>query len=391
MATADDSGAPFFEPRHDRLMRSARAFALKKLEPLNRMAETERDFASRKAVAILAAEGLLRLLVPRAYGGTAPTIDHRAMVAAREGIAYASAVSHSAFAVQGLGALPIAIAGSEEQKREWLPKAAGGKVITAFGLTEPDAGSDVAAITTRAKRTKNGWTLSGTKTFISNGGIADIYTIFAKTKPDLGHRGISAFLVRAGKRGFKVEPQRMLANLPIGTLRFKDVSLSNDDLIGKENEGFYTAMRTLDSLRPTVAAAACGVGRRALDEAVARAKARKTFGQPIGQHQGIRWMLADGAVSLRAARLLTYRAAWLKDQGQERVTIEAAEAKLFATETAQKLVDLALQVHGASGAVRDSQTAQMYREIRALRVYEGTSEILREVIGSSLMHDKRGA
>ncbi len=387
MTVANDSGAPFLEPRHDRLLRQCRAVALKKLQPLNELAEEDRDAASRKAVAILAKEGLLKLLVPKAYGGASAAIDHRAMVAAREGIAYASAVSHSAFAVQGLGAMPIGIAGSEDQKKEWLPKAATGRVITAFGLTEPDAGSDVAAITTRAKRTKNGWTLSGTKTFISNAGIADIYTIFAKTKPDLGHRGISAFLVRAGKRGFKVEPQQMLANLPIGTLRFRDVKLGAGDLLGKENDGFYTAMRTLDSLRPTVAAAACGVGARALDEAVKRSTTRKTFGQPIGQHQGIRWMLADGAVALRAARLLTYRAAWLKDQGQERVTVEAAEAKLFATETAQQLVDLALQVHGASGAVRDSVTAQMYREIRALRVYEGTSEILRDVIGSRLLHD----
>jgi len=360
--------------------------ALKRLEPLNEAAEEDRDEASRKAVRILASEGLLKLLVPKAYGGASAAIDHRAMVAAREGIAYASAISHSAFAVQGLGAIPIAIAGSEEQKREWLPQASSGRMITAFALTEPEAGSDVGAIKTRATRTARGWTLSGSKMYISNAGIADIYTVFAKTKPDAGHRGISAFLVRAGKRGLKVEPQRMLANLPIGVLKFKDVKLREEDLLGKENEGFYTAMRTLDSLRPTVAAAACGVGRRALDEAVKRAKARRTFGQPIGQHQGVRWMLADGAVALRASRLLTYRAAWLKDQGQERVSTEAAEAKLFATETAQRLVDTALQVHGAAGAVRDSVTAQMYREIRALRVYEGTSEILREVVGSKLLH-----
>ncbi len=386
MTIADDSGAPFFEPRHDKLLARCRAMSLKRLEPLNRAAEEDRDEASRKAVRILASEGLLKLLVPKAYGGASAEIDHRAMVAAREGIAYASAVSHSAFAVQGLGAIPIAVAGSEEQKREWLPKAASGRAITAFALTEPEAGSDVAAITTRAKRTSRGWALSGTKAYISNAGIADIYTVFAKTKTDVGHRGISAFLVPTGKRGFKVEPQRMLANLPIGVLKFKDVKLGKADLLGKENDGFYTAMRTLDSLRPTVAAAACGVGRRALDEAVKRAKARKTFGQPIGQHQGVRWMLADGAVALRASRLLTYRAAWLKDQGQERVSVEAAEAKLFATETAQRLVDLAVQVHGAWGVVRDSVTAQMYREIRALRVYEGTSEILRDVIGSKLLH-----
>jgi acyl-CoA dehydrogenase len=360
--------------------------ALKKLQPLNGAAEHDRDAASRKAVQILAREGLLKLLVPKAYGGATTAIDHRAMVAAREGMAYASAVSHSAFAVQGLGAIPLAIAGSEEQKREWLPKAAKGQAITAFALTEEGAGSDVAAISTRAKKTKNGWSLSGSKMYISNAGIADIYTVFAKTKGDAGHRGISAFLVRTGKRGFRVEPQQMLANLPIGILKFKDVRLTHDDLLGKENEGFYTAMRTLDSLRPTVAAAACGVGSRALDEAVARAGARRTFGQPIGKHQGIRWMLAEAAVQLRAARLLTYRAAWLKDQGQERVTVEAAEAKLFATETAQKLVDLAVQVHGASGVVRSSVTAQMYREIRALRVYEGTSEVLREVIGSKILH-----
>lgn len=388
MSASTDSGAPFFDPIHDRLLKSCRALSLKKLQPLNALAETDRDAASRKAVAILASEGLLRHLVPKAYGGRAAQIDHRSMVAAREGIAYASAVAHSAFAVQGLGAIPIAIAGSESQKSEWLPKAASGKAITAFALTEPDAGSDVAAITTSARKTKRGWELKGTKTFISNAGIADIYTVFAKTKPNEGHRGISAFLVRAGKRGFTIKPQRMLANLPIGTLEFRGVKLDESDLLGKENEGFYTAMKTLDSLRPTVAAAACGVGARALDEAVGRAKSRKTFGEPISKHQGLRWMLADGAVQLRAARLLTYRAAWLKDQGQERVNVEAAEAKLYATETAQKLVDLAVQVHGASGVIRDSVTAQMYREIRALRVYEGTSEILREVIGSSLLHER---
>jgi acyl-CoA dehydrogenase len=386
MASRDDSGAPFFEPKHDRLLRTSRAMALKKLQPLNALAEDDRDEASRRAVGVLAREGLLRILVPKAFGGRELVVDHRAMVAAREGIAYASAVAHSAFAVQGLGAMPITIAGSEAQKRGWLPKAADGKVITAFALTEPGAGSDVAAITTSAKKTSRGWELRGTKTFISNAGIADIYTVFAKTKASEGHRGISAFLVRAGKRGFAIKPQRMLANLPIGTLEFRGVKLDDSDLLGKENEGFYTAMKTLDSLRPTVAAAACGVGSRALDEAVGRAKSRETFGEAIAKHQGLRWMLADGAVQLRAARLLTYRAAWLKDQGQERVNVEAAEAKLFATETAQKLVDLAVQVHGASGVVRESLTAQMYREIRALRVYEGTSEILREVIGSSLVH-----
>jgi acyl-CoA dehydrogenase len=385
MPSSTDSGAPFFEPKHDRLLKNARAFALRRLEPLNALAEKDRDAASRKAVAILASEGLLGHLVPKAHGGVAPTVDHRAMVAAREGIAYASAVAHSAFAVQGLGAMPITIAGNDDQKKTWLPKTAAGKAITAFALTEPQAGSDVVAMTTRARKTKAGWELSGTKTFISNAGIADIYTVFAKTDPTKGHKGISAFLVPAGKHGFTVTPQQMLANLPIGTLDFKSVKLADADLLGNVNEGFYTAMKTLDSLRPTVAAAACGVGARALDLAVERARSRKTFGKPIGEHQGVKWMLADASVALRAARLLTYRAAWLKDHGQARVTEEAAEAKLFATEAAQNLVDLAVQVHGAAGVVRESATAQMYKEIRALRVYEGTSEILREVIGSKLI------
>jgi len=331
-------------------------------------------------------EGLLRLLTVKAYGGKAAKIDHRALVAAREGIAYGSAVAHSAFAVQGLGMVPLTLAGSEEQKKEWLPKAARGAVVGGYGLTEPGAGSDVAAMTTRAKREGVAWRLSGTKAYISNAGVADFYCVFAKTDPSAGHRGISCFLVPATARGLKVKPLQMLANVPIGTLGLKGVRLPADALIGQAGTGFYTAMRTLDTLRPTVASAACGVAARALDEAVRRAKARKAFGKTLAEHQGIRWKLAEAATDLEAARLLTYRAAWLKDKGQERVTVEAAQAKLFATEAAWRIVDMAVQVHGASGLERDSITAQMYREIRALRVYEGTSEILREVVGSKVVH-----
>jgi acyl-CoA dehydrogenase len=239
---------------------------------------------------------------------------------------------------------------------------------------------------TRAKARGKAWVLTGTKAYISNAGVADFYCVFGKTDPSAGHRGISCFLMPADARGLKVKPLRMLANVPIGTLEMKGVKLPADAMVGAPGTGFYTAMRTLDTLRPTVASAACGVAARALDEAVKRAKARKAFGKAIAEQQGIRWKLANAATDLEAARLLTYRAAWLKDRGQERITVEAAMAKWFASEAAWRIVDMAVQVHGASGLEHDSATANMYREIRALRVYEGTSEILSDVVGSKVIH-----
>ena len=383
MAT-DLSGAPFLTPEHDRLLLSSRRLAARQLAPLTKVAEEDRDLATKRAIKILASAGTLRLLTTKAHGGKSTKLDHRAMVAAREGIAYASTIGHSAFAVQGLGMIPLTLDGSEGQKKEWLPKAAQGKVIGGFGLTEEGAGSDVGAMKARARKEGRGWRIDGGKTFISHAGIADFYCVFAKTEPSAGHRGITCFVVDAKARGLMVWPLQMLANVPIGSLEFKNLRVGDEDVVGKVGEGFYTAMRTLDTLRPTVASAACGMGSRALDEAVKRAKARKTFGKSIAEHQGIRWMLADASTQLMAARLLAYRAAWLKDKGQERVTVEAAQAKLFATEAAWRIVDMTLQVHGAAGLIRDSLTAQLYREIRALRVYEGTSQILLEVIGSKL-------
>jgi acyl-CoA dehydrogenase len=383
---ATQSGAPFLEPAHDRLRARARSYSLKQLAALTAVAERNRDEATRRATRALGREGFLQLLTVKAYGGKAAKIDHRALVAVREGIAYASSVAHSAFAVQGLGMVPLTLEGSEEQRREWLPKAARGLVIGGYGLTEPGAGSDVAAMSTRAREEKGAWRLTGTKTYISNAGVADFYCVFGKTDPSLGHRGISCFLMPADTKGLKVKPLKMLANVPIGTLEMKGVKLPGDAVVGPVGSGFYTAMRTLDTLRPTVASAACGVAARALDEAVKRAKSRKAFGKTLAEHQGVRWKLAQAATDLEAARLLTYRAAWLKDRGQERITVEAAQAKLFATEAAWRIVDMAVQIHGASGLERDSVTAQMYREIRALRVYEGTSEVLQEVVGSRVLH-----
>lgn len=368
---------PFLEPRHEALRGSARKLALSELEPLEHEAERDVADASRKAVARMAAHGLFRDL--------ADVPEVRSIACAREGVAYGSPLADALLALQGLGSLPIALAGSPEQKRAWLPKVADGRAIAGFALTEPDAGSDPASMTTRATRTPEGWEISGTKTFISNAGIADHYVLFAKTDPDAGHRGITAFLLPADARGVSTQPLELLAKHPIGTLTLAGVKLDASAVIGAPGDGFKLALRTLDRMRPTVAAAACGMAWRALDEAVSRARSREQFGKPIGDNQGLRWMLAEAATDLEAARLLVQRAAWRADAGQERISVESAQAKLFATEAAQRIVDLALQVHGGSGTISGSVVERLYREVRALRIYEGTSEILRDTIGKALL------
>ncbi|HET6403290.1 MAG TPA: acyl-CoA dehydrogenase family protein [Candidatus Thermoplasmatota archaeon] len=378
---------PFLDERHARLRERARALSLAKLEPLEERAESDLREASRQAVRAMGDEGLFRAVVPEAHGGDAAQVEVRAVAAAREGVAYGSPLADALLALQGLGSLPISFAGAEEQKRAWLPKVAQGRAIAGFALTEPGAGSDVAAMRTRATRVGDEWELTGEKTFISNAGLADFYTLFAKTDPDAGHRGISAFLVPADGGGLSHRPLKLLANHPIGTLTLERARLPRSALLGAEGDGFKLALRTLDRMRSTVAAAACGMAWRALDEAVSRARSREQFGKPIGENQGLRWMLADASTQLEAARLLTYRAAWLADGGQERVTVESAQAKLFATETAQRVVDLALQVHGGAGTLHGSVVERLYREVRALRIYEGTSEVLRETIGKALLRD----
>ncbi|MCA1813010.1 MAG: acyl-CoA dehydrogenase family protein [Halobacteriales archaeon] len=379
-------GAPFLERRHDELRAKARAVSLARLEPLEARAEHDLAGASRDAVRILAEEGILRCVVPEAHGGASKEVEARNVVAAREGIAYGSGLADALLALQGLGSLPITLAGSDEQRKAWLPKVASGNAIAGFAVTEPEAGSDIGSMTTRAMRTdEGGWELTGTKTFISNAGIADFYVLFAKTDPAAGTKGITAFLVPGEARGLATEPLKLMAAHPVGTLTLDRVALPVGSVIGTEGKGYALALQTLDRMRPTVAAAACGMAGRALDEALTRARTRKQFGQPIGQNQGLRWKLAEAATDLHAARLLTYRAAWLKDRGEERITLEGAEAKLFATEAAQRIVDLAMQVHGGSGQVAGSVVERLYREVRALRIYEGTSEVLRDIIGKSVM------
>lgn len=381
--------SPFLEPRHERIARKARTLATQRLEKAEAVAEHDVAAAARRCIQLLGASGLLRHVVPRAHGGASDAVEVRALVAAREGVAYGSGLADAMLALQGLGSLALTLAGSDDQRRAWLPRVASGRAIAAFAVTEPEAGSDVASMSTRARSTRTGWELDGTKTFISNAGIADFYTVFAKTDPAAGHKGITAFLVPAGARGLTTTPLQLLAPHAIGTVRFKKVRLPKQALVGAPGEGFALAMRTLDVMRPTVAAAACGFATRALHEAISRAQTRQQFGKPIGDNQGLRWKLADAATDLEAARLLVHRAAWLKDQGQERVTLESAQAKLFATEAAQRIVDLALQVHGGSGTIAGSPVERLYREVRALRIYEGASEILRDVIARQLLNPKK--
>lgn len=384
-AMAEPVGAPFWEERHERIYRQARSLSTSKLEAVEDGAETDLHGAARESIRLLAKARLLRLVVPKAMGGASDPVEVCSILAAREGIAYGSGLADAMFALQGLGAFPLTLAGTPDQQKAWLPKVAKGEAIAGFAVTEPHAGSDVAAMTTRATKTPRGWRLDGAKTFISNAGLADYYALFAKTDPKAGSKGVSCFLVPGTARGLRAEPMRLLATHPIGTLALKDVRLPREALVGNEGDGLKLAYGTLDRMRPSVAAAACGFARRALDEAIARAKSRKQFGRPIGENQGLRWRLADAATDLDAARLLVHRAGWKKDQGADRITVEAAQAKLFATEAAQRIVDLALQVHGGSGTMHGAIVERLYREVRALRIYEGTSEILREIIGRALL------
>jgi acyl-CoA dehydrogenase len=290
------------------------------------------------------------------------------------------------FAMQGLGSYPITLAGSEEVKRRLLPRVKSGDAIAAFAITEPEAGSDVSAIQMTARRDGPDYILDGVKTFISNAGVADFYTVFAKTCPDKGSKGISAFVVEKEAPGIRVEEKiELIAPHPIGRLRFDGCRVRCSNLLGEEGQGFRLAMATLDTFRPTVGAAALGLAWRAVDEAISYAKRRVQFGKPLSEFQATQMKLAEMATELDAARLLVYRAAWEKDTGGVRVTVDSAMAKLYATEAAGRIIDAAVQIHGGAGVVRGSVVERLYRECRALRIYEGTSEIQKLIIAGRLL------
>jgi acyl-CoA dehydrogenase len=365
---------PFFEARHRAWAAEVEAWAAQHAEALSD--EHDADGSVRRLARAMGDAGLLRVPCP-ADG----VLDVRALCLARDILARHSGLADFAFAMQGLGTGPITLFGTEAQHARVLANARAGTALAAFALSEPEAGSDVAALATTATRDGNGWRLDGQKTWISNGGIASTYIVFARTGEGAGARGLSAFLVAADAPGLTIDARiEVTAPHPLATLGFDGVRVTSDDLIGEAGRGFRVAMATLDVFRATVGAAALGFARRALDMTVERATTRPLFGATLFDQQMSQAAIADSAVDVEASALLVYRAAWLKDTGAERVTREASMAKLHATEAAQRAADRNVQMHGGLGVTRGHKAEELYREVRALRVYEGASEIQRVVI-----------
>ncbi len=379
----DHTDWPFFDDAHRALAVEARRWAAEALAEHGEAADL--DAACRARVRQLGEAGWLRYCVPGAFGGALPQFDARALCLLRETFAYHGALADFCFAMQGLGSGAISLFGSPQQQRHYLPRVASGEAIAAFALSEPDAGSDVASLACAARRTSQGWALDGVKTWISNGGIADFYVVFARTGEAPGAGGLSAFIVEAGAPGLTIaERIEVIAPHPLARLRFEDCRASADALIGAPGEGFRIAMATLDVFRTSVAAAALGFARRALDAAIEHANARRLFGRTLAQFQMTQERIAEMATSVDASALLTYRAAWTRDRG-DRVTGPAAMAKLHATESAQRVIDSAVQLFGGLGVTRGNVAERLYREIRALRIYEGASEVQKLIIARERM------
>ncbi|CAN7660685.1 acyl-CoA dehydrogenase family protein [Acidovorax sp. LjRoot118] len=377
---------PFFDDAHRELARGLVPWAA-----AQDVDETDDRAACRDWVQRLGAGGWLRYCVPAAHGGALPALDSRALVLLRETLAYHSPLADFAFAMQGLGSGAITLAGSPAQQAHYLQGVASGQLIAAFALSEPEAGSDVGAMRTTALPASGGaYALNGSKTWISNGGIADFYCVFAKTEPDGGTRGISAFIVDATAKGLDMSKHiHVMAPHPLATLVFSDCQVPATALLGELNGGFKLAMRTLDIFRASVAAAALGMARRALAEAVHHARQRKMFGQTLADFQLTQARIGEMAALVDSAALLTYRAAWLRDEGEKhggtRVTAEAAMAKMTATENAHRVIDMALQLHGGRGVEVGSKVESLYRDIRSLRIYEGATEVQQLIIGKAAL------
>lgn len=369
---------PFFEERHRELASALDAWAGTHLAGID---HGDTDAACRELVTVLGEAGYLD-----PTGAPDGKLDVRTLCLIRETLARHDGLADFAFAMQGLGTGAISLFGTDVQKAEWLPRTRSGDAIAAFALTEPQSGSDVANSTMVATRDGDGFVLNGEKTWISNGGIADVYTLFARTGEAPGAKGLSAFVLPADLPGFAVvERLETIATHPLATLRFTDCRLPASAMLGMPGEGFKIAMSVLDVFRSTVAAAALGFARRALDEALARVASRKIQGAPLADLQLVQGHIADMALDIDASALLVYRAAWAKDNGAERVTREAAMAKLFATERAQVIIDKAVQLHGGDGVKSGSTVERLYREIRALRIYEGASDVQKIIIARQAM------
>lgn len=368
---------PFFEDKHRDLSEKLDAWCSKNLGDID---HRDTDAACRSLVKQLGQAGWAKISAVDPLNDQSK-LDVRSLCIIRETLARHDGLADFSFAMQGLGTGAISLFGSQEHKLEWLSKTRAGEAISAFALTEPQSGSDVASSTMTATLEGDDYVLNGEKTWISNGGIADVYTVFARTGEAPGARGLSAFIMPAGLPGFEVvERLETIAPHPLATLRFTNCRVPRTNLIGKSGEGFKIAMSVLDVFRSTVAAAALGFARRALDEALDRATVREIQGSPLFELQMVQGHIADMAVDVDASALLIYRAAWLKDCGAPRVTREAAMAKLFSTDNAQKVIDQALQIHGGEGVKSGAAVEKLYREIRALRIYEGASDVQKIII-----------
>jgi acyl-CoA dehydrogenase len=380
---------PFFEDHHRRLAADLEAWATTAIGAHDHTQEHDDehiDALSKDYVRKLGDGGWLRYCVPAAYGGRFEKLDVRSLCLVRETLARHHGLADFAFAMQGLGSASIALYGTDELRRQYLPKVCAGTHIAAFALSEPEGGSDVASLHMTARREGDHYVLDGRKTWISNGGIAGHYVVFARTGDAPGAKGLSAFVVDADRPGLEIaERIAVIAPHPLATLAFDGCRVPATHLLGNPGDGFRIAMATLDIFRSTVGAAALGFARRAFDEALARVQTREVFGRKLGEFQATQMRLADMATEIDAAALLVYRSAWTKDCIAERVSREAAMAKMYATEAAQRVIDSAVQLWGGMGVVRGVPVEALYREIRALRIYEGTTEIQKLVIAAQVL------
>ena len=385
MSNHDYLDWPFFEPRHKTLAFELGAWARANIGHSDK---ANVDDSCRHLVKQLGASGWLRHAIGGiVFGGVSDTIDTRALCLIRETLAYQSGLADFVFAMQGLGSGAICLFGTEAQKLRYLPRVVNGSAIAAFALSETDAGSDVAAMQCSATLDGDAYVIQGEKTWISNGGIADFYVTFVRTGEAPGARGITALIVEPNAPGFIIaERIEVMAPHPLARLKFNACRIPVSQRIGDAGQGFKVAMSTLDVFRTSVAAAALGFARRALDEALRRATSRKMFGQKLADFQMTQAKLAQMATDIDAAALLTYRAAWLRDQGQ-RVTVEAAMAKMTATETAQRVIDAAVQIFGGLGVRSDGPVERLYREIRPLRIYEGATEVQQLIIARGILKE----
>lgn len=379
---------PFFDDAHRDLAQGIDDWAVSELQWLAEDGHDDVDSSCKKLVKQLGEGGWLKNSVPAVAGGNYPSLDVRSLCLSRQHLAYHSGLADFAFAMQGLGSGPISLFADPAIQQRYLPGVAKGKLIAAFALSEPNAGSDVAAMITEAVADGDDYILNGCKTWISNGGIADFYTVFARTNEAPGAKGISCFVVDADTPGFSItERIDVIAPHPLATLSFEDCRIPKSQLIGQQGKGFGIAMATLDVFRSTVGAAALGFARRALDEAGKHTTQREIFGGKLSDLAITQSSLGEMALDIDTSALLIYRSAWTKDTLGSRVTREAAMAKFYATEAAQRVIDQALQLHGGLGVVTGNMVESLYREIRALRIYEGASEVQKVIMGQQALRE----